>query len=519
MDPQRFISFRAPVFILDENEATKLAKGDPVKISPDPDHWMSWFDSNSDQPTPALIVRSNDSELAVGALTSYHNAPKLYVWMDNKESLEITIAATVAESSGHGSPEPLLAVNIEIFGPPKLFDLYLCRMLWAISDPVMRTLYALENAPQEPPPMWQVACLRDYGVKTRITADANWTNELDSLDMYIGTQARHLPEYPEPIPKLNTSLYPHQALQWALDQEKQKNPTENSPVQFEKVDPEKRGILADDMGLGKTLTMLALIMVTKPQEVPNFAKTTLIVAPLSVLSVWEKEIKSRCSSLTSETYHPAGRRRQKPLNFVDYDIIITNYNTLQQKDSPLQKVSWRRVILDEAHNIRNSKAKTHKAAVALNAHSRWALTGTPIVNTLQDIRSLLAFSRIMPAFGGGATLEGVYWFRSEQSLSGVQQQKLTDNLKIKSVEQKLLKCVCLHRTKEMRDRNGNKIIPLPKVTYRTIAVALDSAQQPRSKIVTVILRLRQAVMHPALVPAEYWAPLDREDMEDMEFLF
>jgi hypothetical protein len=72
-------------------------------------------------------------------------------------------------------------------------------MLWAISDPVMRTLYALENAPQEPPAMWQVACLRDYGVKTRITADANWTNQLDSLDMYIGTQARSLPEYPEPI--------------------------------------------------------------------------------------------------------------------------------------------------------------------------------------------------------------------------------------------------------------------------------------------------------------------------------
>lgn len=102
------------------------------------------------------------------------------------------------------------AVNIEIYGPPELFDLFLCRMLWAISDPVMRTLYALENAPQEPPPMWQVACLRDYGVKTRITADASWTNQLDSLDMYTGTQACSLPQYPQPIPGLNTALYPHQ---------------------------------------------------------------------------------------------------------------------------------------------------------------------------------------------------------------------------------------------------------------------------------------------------------------------
>ncbi|KAF8208475.1 SNF2 family N-terminal domain-containing protein [Mycena galopus ATCC 62051] len=445
MDPERFISLRAPVFILDENEATKLAKGDPVKISPEPDHWMS-----RDQPTPALIVRSNDSELAIGALTSYHNAPKLYLWMDTDDRHMITIAATVAESTGRGSPEPLLAVNIEIYGPPKFFDLYMCRMLWAISDPVMRTLYKLENAPKNLPP-----CGRG-------------------------------------------------------------------------------GLLADDMGLGKTLTMLALIAVTKNQKVPSFAQTTLIVAPLSVLSVWEKEIESRCPSLKYQTYYPADRRPQsKPLNFVEYDIVITNYNTLQRQDSPLKMVSWRRVILDEAHNIRNDKAKTHKAVVALKAHARWALTGTPIVNTLHDIRSLLAFLKLCQPLAEAKHWKACIGSGSEQNLSRHQQQQFTDNLK------KLLKCVCLHRTKEMRDQNGDKVVSLPKVTYQTIAVTFDSGQQsvydnvamsakqhiekdltklksrsiPRSKIVTIILRLRQAVMHPALVPAEYWTPLDREDME------
>lgn len=171
------------------------------------------------------------------------------------------------------------------------------------------------------------------------------------------------------------------------------------------------GILADDMGLGKTVQIISLIMADKAmnrQRKPDVCDATLILAPLSVMSNWSSQIKRHIQpdqALRVLTYHGT---RKVPLNaktIKDYDVVITTYETAMSEYWPRKEqavptkdgvfsVIWRRLVLDEGHNIRNPSAKKAVAACNLMAQSRWVLTGTPIVNTLKDLYSLAKFLRL-----------------------------------------------------------------------------------------------------------------------------
>ena len=135
------------------------------------------------------------------------------------------------------------------------------------------------------------------------------------------------------------------------------------------------GILADDMGLGKTLQVISLIMTGGPGS-------TLIVAPVGVMSNWEQQIRRHVLEEHAPSvviYHGAARQAAvKSLN--DFRVVITSYGTLNSEANggALSKVKWRRVVLDEGHTIRNAKTKAAEAACKLNAQSRWVLTGTPM---------------------------------------------------------------------------------------------------------------------------------------------
>lgn len=139
------------------------------------------------------------------------------------------------------------------------------------------------------------------------------------------------------------------------------------------------GILADDMGLGKTLQIISLILTGGPG-------TTLIVAPVSVMSNWrhqiERHVKPECAPSVF-IYH--GDKKMTAKELMKYDVVITSYGKLaRERDSNVpqvllaQNIQWRRVVLDEGHVIRNARTKVALAACALNAKSRWVLTGTPM---------------------------------------------------------------------------------------------------------------------------------------------
>ncbi|OIW31626.1 RAD5-like protein [Coniochaeta ligniaria NRRL 30616] len=194
------------------------------------------------------------------------------------------------------------------------------------------------------------------------------------------------------------------------------------------------GILADDMGLGKTLQIISLILTGGPG-------TTLIVAPVSVMSNWEQQIKRHVHPENAPKvliYHGPERRSA---NLTDYDVVVSSYGTLSSEatEGKLFTVNWRRVVLDEGHTIRNAKTKAAVAACALNAQSRWVLTGTPIVNNVRDIHSLVKFLRLT---GGIEQLE---------VFNTVITRPLTEGFPIgEALLQSLMQDLCLRRKKDMK---------------------------------------------------------------------
>jgi superfamily II DNA or RNA helicase len=148
------------------------------------------------------------------------------------------------------------------------------------------------------------------------------------------------------------------------------------------------GILADDMGLGKTVQTLAHLVIEKQQG--RLRKPSLIVAPVSVLGNWQKEIHRFAPGLTLLVLHGA-QRKARFASIGAADVILIGYPLLLVDGDMLLERDFSFVILDEAQTIKNPQAKVSQVAQALRAEHRLCLSGTPMENHLGDLWSLFNF--------------------------------------------------------------------------------------------------------------------------------
>ena len=155
------------------------------------------------------------------------------------------------------------------------------------------------------------------------------------------------------------------------------------------------GILADDMGLGKTLQALTFIA----SERENNKASVLVVAPTSVIFNWKAEAEKFTPGLQTEVI--SGNRQERETKIVSAtaagkDILITSYALLRRDLDLYGKLQFSHCFLDEAQNIKNPYTKSAAAFKNITAQSFWALTGTPLENSLSELWSI--FNCVLPGY-------------------------------------------------------------------------------------------------------------------------
>ena len=158
------------------------------------------------------------------------------------------------------------------------------------------------------------------------------------------------------------------------------------------------GCLADDMGLGKTIQMLALLQ--RDREAGE-TRPALLVCPTSVINNWKREAARFAPELRVLVHHGSGRARDGKLRraAARHAVVVTSYGLLLRDIDTIRDMQWSGVILDEAQNIKNSQTKQAHAVRSIPSDYRFALTGTPVENSVSDLWSIMEF--LNPGFLGG----------------------------------------------------------------------------------------------------------------------
>ncbi|KAL2869823.1 DEAD/DEAH box helicase [Aspergillus lucknowensis] len=324
---------------------------------------------------------------------------------------------------------------------------------------------------------------------------------------------------------------------------------------------QKGGILADDMGLGKTIQAISLI-VSRPSSDPE-RKTTLIIAPVALMQQWQREIKRmlRPGKHQLSVYILHGDKRAMSFRELrNYDVVLTTFGTLSSELKRVEKYeellksgaeeptlrkqylralpclgptsTWYRVVIDEAQCIKNRNTKAALACCRLDTTYRWCMSGTPMMNNVEELHSLLKFLRIRP-YGNLEPFQRDFT-RPLKSGNQHRQDKAMRQLRV------LLKAVLLRRTKESKI-DGEPILRLPPRVSEKVHAAFSDDElelyqslenrtrlqfnkyleagtvgRNYSNILVLLLRLRQACCHPHLI-SDFGVKLN-ENTEGVDFI-
>lgn len=271
------------------------------------------------------------------------------------------------------------------------------------------------------------------------------------------------------------------------------------------------GILADDMGLGKTIQMLSVIVdYVKNKE----SKASIVVSPSSLTLNWQNEANKFTNELKTVVIRGTLQERKRLIEEINnYDLVITSYDLLK-RDIEIYKeknYTFKYIIADEAQYLKNSNTKNAKAIKQIKAETRYALTGTPIENSLSELWSIFDF--IMPGY--------LFSYRKFKNTYETPIVKENDDKTMKKLKM-LIEPFVLRRNKkevltelpektvtvlnnEMNEEQKNIYLAYLAKAKQEIAekMELDGYENSQMQILASLTRLRQICCHPSLFIKEY----------------
>ena len=248
----------------------------------------------------------------------------------------------------------------------------------------------------------------------------------------------------------------------------------------------KGGFLCDEMGLGKTVQLISTIL-------GNPKARTLIIVPKSIITQWAEEINRFAPSLTVSIFDGPGRKidRTADITIAPYTLLTVKGGTVESKTA-LHTVKWNRIILDEAHEIRNKTSKLFKCVCRLESEIRWLVTGTPVFNSMEDFVSLCVFLGISKNFVQGRTKEikDIYILRrTKEDLAKISERLRLPPCHFENVELDMLpdekalyECVFMEAQDTIRD------------AFREV----QSLNSKNMVILECLLRARQCMIWPQM---------------------
>lgn len=272
------------------------------------------------------------------------------------------------------------------------------------------------------------------------------------------------------------------------------------------------GILADDMGLGKTIQIISILLDYKQNCDEH--RASIVVSPSSLSLNWKNEIEKFAPSLNIKVVRGTMTERKEIIQNIDkYDLVITSYDLLK-RDIDIykeKKYNFKYIIADEAQYLKNNNTKNAKAIKQLNSDTRFALTGTPIENSLAELWSIFDF--IMPGY-----LFSYKEFKStyETAIVKDEDKETMDKLKM------LIEPFILRRTKkevltELPEKTitvlNNEMEEEQRKIYLSYLVQakqelqdeinINGYEKSQIKILAALTRLRQICCHPGLFIENY----------------
>lgn len=269
------------------------------------------------------------------------------------------------------------------------------------------------------------------------------------------------------------------------------------------------GILADDMGLGKTLQVIAFLL---GQKKNGETEPALVVTPTSLMYNWMEEIERFTPDLKATAVAGTKQERIKILeDKKDTDVFITTYNMLKRDVKEYENHEFSCCFLDEAQQIKNPSTQNAKSVKSIRARGRFALTGTPIENTLTELWSIFDF--LMPGY-----LSGHKKFRQlyESPIIRMEDAHAKSDL-VRHISPFVLRRMKKDVLKELPDKTERRMInqmtPKQAKVYAAYFVqgkkefakelAAHGFQGSRMKILAILTRLRQIACDPSLFLENY----------------